>query len=145
MWGRRRSWIVAAALLAASGCTVVNEPLNQLQKSFPGASEATYWPDSEGGETFVALAFSGGGMRASAFAYGVLTALDDTIGPDGRPISENVALISAASGGAVTAAWFGLKGPDGLDEFREAYERDFVDDLILNAGGQAFNPSEIIL
>ncbi|MET4682230.1 patatin-like phospholipase family protein [Brevundimonas faecalis] len=68
----------------------------------------------------VALAFSGGGARAAAFSYGALLELRDRRRPDGRRWIDQVAFVTGVSGGALTAAWFGLHGPDGLDGFRPA-------------------------
>lgn len=68
----------------------------------------------------IALAFSGGGARAASFSLGVLEQLRDTRAADGKPLISKVALVTAVSGGAITAAWFGQHGADGLDEFRAA-------------------------
>lgn len=83
------------------------------------AAAAGQVPDAE--EVWVALAFSGGGHRASAFAAGVLAGLDATPLADGSTLADRVRLIAAVSGGAVTAGWFALHGPDRMDEFRERY------------------------
>ena len=72
----------------------------------------------------IGLAFSGGGTRAAAFSYGVLSELDRTkVDPTGQKVSllDRVDYISGVSGGAVTAAYFGLKGRDGLSDFRERF------------------------
>lgn len=68
----------------------------------------------------VALAFSGGGARAAAFSYGALLELRDRRRPDGRRWIDQIAFVTSVSGGSLTAAWFGLHGPDGLDGFRPA-------------------------
>ncbi len=68
----------------------------------------------------VALAFSGGGARAAAFSYGALLELRDRRRPDGRRWIDEVAFVTGVSGGSLTAAWFGLHGPGGLDGFRSA-------------------------
>lgn len=67
------------------------------------------------------LAFSGGGARAAAFSLGVLRGLDAMRAQDGAPLSQRIALITAVSGGAITASYYGLHGRDGLDSFRAAY------------------------
>ena len=59
------------------------------------------------------LAFSGGGTRAAAFAYGVLEELAATpvvLGGRPRRLLDEVDLISAVSGGSFTAAYYGLYG-----------------------------------
>ena len=68
----------------------------------------------------IALAFSGGGARAASFSLGVLEQLRDTNAADGKPLISKVSLITAVSGGAITAAWFGQHGAEGLNEFRSA-------------------------
>ena len=74
-----------------------------------------------GGDTAIALAFSGGGTRAAAFAYGVLRRLDRLRTKDGRSYLERVVFVSGVSGGSVTAAYFGLKGRAALADFRERF------------------------
>ncbi|HVY87428.1 MAG TPA: patatin-like phospholipase family protein, partial [Hyphomonadaceae bacterium] len=39
---------------------------------------------------------------------------------DGKRLIDKVALVTAVSGGSITAAWFGQHGPDDLDSFRAA-------------------------
>lgn len=68
----------------------------------------------------IALAFSGGGARAASFSLGVLEQLRDTKAADGKPLISKISLVTAVSGGAITAAWFGQRGANGLDEFRAA-------------------------
>lgn len=64
-------------------------------------------------DTFVVLAFSGGGTRAASFNYGVLEKLrDTTVWIHGKPVRllDQVNVISAVSGGSYTAAYYGLFG-----------------------------------
>ena len=71
------------------------------------------------------LAFSGGGTRAAALAYGVLQGLRDTVvSIDGQPIRllDEIDAISAVSGGSFTAAYFGLHG----DKMFNRFENDFL-------------------
>jgi NTE family protein len=74
-----------------------------------------------GGDTAVALAFSGGGTRAAAFAYGVLRGLKDTPTKDGKNYLDQVVFVSGVSGGSVTAAYFGLRGASGFADLRERF------------------------
>lgn len=117
-----------AALLLASplltGCAALNAPINApLAGSGNAPLVEVTSADIGEGELFVGLAFSGGGMRASAFAYGLLEELRragvSTADPDG--LLDHVRLVSGVSGGSVTAAQFGLYGPRGLDDYREGY------------------------
>ncbi|MDZ4762843.1 MAG: patatin-like phospholipase family protein [Alphaproteobacteria bacterium] len=77
----------------------------------------------------IALAFSGGGARSAAFSYGALLGLREMRTPAGDRLIDRVALVTAVSGGAVTAAWFGQHGPDGLDGFRAALNKDWASRL----------------
>lgn len=133
--------IVCLTLLAS--CAAWNKPLNEpLDGENLALVEVT--PESIGaGELYVGLAFSGGGMRASAFAYGMLEELRAQSALTGTPdgLLDNVRLVSGVSGGSVTAAQFGLYGPRGIDGYRENY-------LITNAekymANSALNPVTLV-
>lgn len=76
-------------------------------------------------DTFVVLAFSGGGTRAASFSYGVLDALRETpITIDGkkRRLLDEVDVVTSVSGGSYTAAYYGLYG----DRIFSDYTRDFL-------------------
>jgi NTE family protein len=69
------------------------------------------------GEHTIGLSFSGGGLRAAAFAFGVLQSLAQ--GVQSQPsVLDDVAFISSVSGGSLLAAYYGLHGPQALDSFR---------------------------
>ena len=117
--------VAPGALLVAAGCgTIDNTPINLVTDRVE-ASSSGYIPDTgDDGSTIVALAFSGGGMRASAWAYGVLRALDamviDTV-PYPRTLVDNVRTVAGTSGGAVMAGYLGYKGKEGYKDFRERF------------------------
>lgn len=73
--------------------------------------------------TLLVLAFSGGGTRASAFAYGVLRGLDSLKIPGSHSTSllDRVNIVSGVSGGAFTAAHFALFGREGFREFENNF------------------------
>jgi NTE family protein len=122
----------ALCLLLLAGCTTFNLPANApvADGSHPMAQLTT--PDV-GGDTAVALAFSGGGTRAAAFAFGVLRGLDQLQTKDGKGYLERVVFVSGVSGGSVTAAYFGLKGRAALTDFRERFLiRNAEEDLNTN-------------
>ncbi|HSP17726.1 MAG TPA: patatin-like phospholipase family protein [Thermoanaerobaculia bacterium] len=74
-------------------------------------------------ETFVILAFSGGGTRAAALSYGVLQELARTrIHGGAGTLLDEVDVISSVSGGSFTAAAYALAGRMPL----EGFERDFL-------------------
>ena len=108
--------LVLSLLVSACATTPVapiNAPLGGLRADVQGRAPV--------GDDLIVLALSGGGARAASFHLGVLQALRDTRGRDGRPLSEHIALITSVSGGSVLAAYYGLHGDAGLDTFDTAY------------------------
>ncbi|MEA3275160.1 MAG: patatin-like phospholipase family protein [Pseudomonadota bacterium] len=71
------------------------------------------------GDISLILAFSGGGTRAAALAYGVLEELRDThvvIGGRRQRVLDEVDTISSVSGGSFTSAYYGLYGDQIFEE-----------------------------
>lgn len=112
--------MLGAALLGLAGCAtrvwntqikpVGLEDRYEFNTRFPHAPR----------DTFVVLAFSGGGTRAAAFSYGVLEKLRDTVVEvDGQPtrLLDLVDVITSVSGGSYTAAYYGLFGDRTFDDF----------------------------
>ncbi len=95
-------------------------------------------------ELFVCLSFSGGGTRAAAFAYGALLALRDTPigrGGESKALLDEVDCIAGISGGAFTAAYYGLFGKSTFDTFYQAFlVRDIQRELVL----RAVNPVNLV-
>jgi NTE family protein len=118
--------MVACAALVA-GCTQVihNEPINQPLTANPGAIEAATAPDVDSySDDIVALTFSGGGMRAAAFSYGVLQGFDETPvrGRTGTvSLLDRLDFLSGVSGGSILAAYYGLKGRAAMDDFKQRF------------------------
>ena len=123
-------------LLLLLSCAPWNQPQNQpLQgENAPLSAEAP------GDDLYIGLAFSGGGMRATAFAYGMLQELQaqSTGTPNG--LLDNVRLVSGVSGGSVMAAQLGLKGPPGMQGFRESFLTTDAEARMITSG---FNPLTI--
>ena len=113
-----KSLSVCFSLLA--GCATFDPPVNTPVAAGSNPMAQLTTPEV-GGDTAVALAFSGGGTRAAAFAYGVLQGLDRIPTRDGKNYLERVVFVSGVSGGSVTAAYFGLKGRAALADFRERF------------------------
>ncbi|MBM3529607.1 MAG: patatin-like phospholipase family protein [Alphaproteobacteria bacterium] len=112
----------AAFALALAGCaTIHNEPVNRPLSGAArhtidlGRDVATYSDD-----LLIGLAFSGGGTRAAAFAFGVLQELDETRTGQGT-LLDRVDFVSGVSGGSVLAAYYGLKRRSALADFRERF------------------------
>ncbi|HWK96322.1 MAG TPA: patatin-like phospholipase family protein [Pseudolabrys sp.] len=129
MLQRSRSIVVAGLVaMTLGGCASVhnlplNEPTANPLAGFirpAGAAEAAP-PSTVNGDTVVGLAFSGGGTRAAAFAYGVLDRMGKYRTRRQSPLLDHVGVVSGVSGGAIMAAYYGLKGPAALHDFRARY------------------------
>ena len=128
-WKRAGLWASAAAALALAGCgtfSAGNTPLNAALTNNSGTVEggASSPLVQDTAETAIGLSFSGGGTRASAFAFGVLQELaktEETRNGMRTPLIDRVSLVSGVSGGSVTAAYFALHGRDTLSDFRRKF------------------------
>lgn len=114
---------IAAALL--SGCVAGDRGPINLFVTEVGPASPEFVPDpGDDGSLVVGLAFSGGGTRAAAFAYGVLRELDEAVidqVPYRRTMVDDIRMISGTSGGAIMAAYFGYRGPEEYRDFRERF------------------------
>ncbi|MCJ0761740.1 patatin-like phospholipase family protein [Variovorax terrae] len=125
----RLSGVLVLAGLAA-GCSSVrpwiNEPLSPEQALAVTQGRAPLLDDSARSPSMlVAVTLSGGGARAAAFGYGVLSELQNTRTQEGgrmRTLLDEVDVISGVSGGSIIAAYYAAFGSEGLPRF----ERDFL-------------------
>src|SRR5215471_19045384 len=116
--------VIACSALMVSCAQIHNDPINlplQTAGSAPatefGAGVDTYYDD-----TVIALSFSGGGTRAAAFSYGVLTGIDDTPMPSRETsLLDRVDFVTGVSGGSVLAAYYGLKKRKALADFKQRF------------------------
>lgn len=108
--------LACLALLSACAGTPDTTPVNHRLVAMPPQPVVELGVDGDA----IALALSGGGARAASFSYGALLQLRDMKGSDGKRLIDRVALVTAVSGGAITATYFGQHGADGLDGFRAA-------------------------
>jgi NTE family protein len=104
--------IVLAIILAITitGCSY---PVRNFELKAISGSAGYRWanlPPDDMPDTLVIVSASGGGTRAATLELGVLRALDHTLLPSGKRLSEEVDMISSVSGGSVTAAYFALHG-----------------------------------
>ena len=140
---RRATLLAAAALLA--GCASVGVIDNQPLK--PAAGQARYTLDNfvrnldpRSDELSLALAFSGGGTRAAALAYGVMRELRDTrvvLNGQERSLLEAVNVISSVSGGSFASAYYGLYGERLFEDFESRFLRRNIEGALLRS---LFNP-----
>lgn len=124
--------VVLAVPVLLSGCasygTVVNRPLADVGP-LPRYSVVQALHSERSNQVTLVLAFSGGGSRAAALAYGVMQALRDTrVMLDGRPrrLLDEIDAISAVSGGSFTAAYYGLFGDELFSAFEPAFLRSDI-------------------
>lgn len=136
---RRWSLIALMAMIpflhsaCATYSRVENRPYTALDPDRAYAMHQAVQSQEANSITLV-LAFSGGGTRAAALAYGVLTGLRDTVvSVNGQSIRllDEIDVISAVSGGSFTAAYFGLHGDRLFDDFEQRFlRRDMSDQLL---------------
>jgi NTE family protein len=121
--------LLLALLTGCASLEAVNEPLpGQVDRShgYRPTDPSQY---REVGDVMLFVAFSGGGTRAAAFAYGVMQELRDTqigSGDESRRLLDDVDGISGVSGGSFPAAYYGLFGDRIFDEFEERFLRKNV-------------------
>jgi NTE family protein len=124
---------IASMGVGCIGFKTVNEPLEQFDPAY-GYRPSRADIRRERGRTHIYVAFSGGGTRAAALAYGVLEALRDTvIVVDGQPSTmlEEVDTLSGVSGGSFPAAYYGLFGDRIFDEFEPRFLRRNIQGAII--------------
>lgn len=115
-------------ILSLTGCVTYGDidNLPQTDRSADeGYSIANLQRSTAQSDTSVLLAFSGGGTRAAALAFGVMKTLRDTqvdTRDSSHRLLDDVRGISAVSGGSFTAAYYGLNGDDMFNTF----ETDFL-------------------
>lgn len=126
-----------------SGCVSLMESRTENVQLVRGESrQAVTGLETRGsGDVLMVLTFSGGGSRAAALAYGVLEGLRETpLQSPGkkRTLLDEVDMISAVSGGSITAAYYGLFGERLFSDFRQDFLQRNVTaelkDILLSAG-----------
>ena len=122
----------ALCLQLLSACvsygTISNQPIANVE---PSARYAINHAVNSGrsNEVTMVLAFSGGGTRAAALAYGVLEAMrETTVRLDGQSqrLLDEIDVISSVSGGSFTAAYYGLHGDETFTDFEKNFLRSDV-------------------
>lgn len=116
--------LMIITVLTVSGCATRtwNQPIENLAPG--GAYNFQTRLPANAEDIFVVLAFSGGGVRSAAFAYGVLEKFRDTqvvINGKQRRLLDEVDVITSVSGGSFTAAYYGLFGDRIFTDFKPAF------------------------
>lgn len=130
-----RQAAVLGAALALAGCSSVkpwiNEPLLPEDQGIPVRKS------ERDPSILVAVTLSGGGARAAAFGFGVLTQMQQTrFFWNGNPTTllDATDVISGVSGGSIVAAYLAAHGIDGLPRFEQEFLRqNFQNSLITQA------------
>ena len=132
-----------AIVLAASGCAhyPVNPPLETTNRQAGYRFQNPSSP-ANAEDLLLVLAFSGGGTRAAATAYGVLEGLAQT--PVGRPnkphrLLDEVDAISSVSGGSFTAACYALWGDRMFTDFEPRFLKKRVASAFFSANLYPWN------
>ncbi len=123
----RLTWL-CLVLLLGSGCAQFprNAPMQTIDTDTGYRVSQTARDTDDSTELVIVLTFSGGGTRAAALAYGVLEVLSESVVEfDGRSrrLVDEIDIVSAVSGGSVTAAYFGLHGTEIFDDFETRFLR----------------------
>lgn len=140
-----RAGTLTLGLLLLSGCTSFGVIDNRPKGASPSEDSYAILAEREGraaNDISLMMAFSGGGTRAAALAYGVLQEMRDTkVMIDGRPrrLLDEIDVISSVSGGSFTAAYFGLFGDRIFEDFEEAFLRRDVEGQLIRG---LLNPAE---
>ena len=137
-----RLLLVSFILLFFTGCATYGNINNQELDNAPAVnySVAASVSDQRSNQVTVALAFSGGGSRAAALAYGVLSALRDSkinLNNQPRRLLDEVDAISSVSGGSFTAAYYGLYGDKIFSHFEDEFLRRNITGELVHG---LFNP-----
>jgi NTE family protein len=104
--------------------STTNRSINRSRWALPPSVELGGTANASDDDTVVALSFSGGGTRAAAFAYGVLTAFAETHVPGlsrSGSLLDRVNFVTGVSGGSVLAAYYGLKKRNALSDFKQRF------------------------
>ena len=138
--------LVLLLVLQLSGCAhyLLNEPSRSFNKQKGYRFELLQAGPGNTDKLFICLAFSGGGTRAAALAYGIMEELRKTrIKVDGleKSLLDEVDVISSVSGGSFTAAYYGLFRKQLFQDFKTKFlERNIQGALV----AKLFNPVNLV-
>jgi len=120
--------LILAPLLSGCAHYPVNAPLTTAKPAAAGYRFENV-VQTNADDTSLVLAFSGGGTRAAALSYGVLEELAKTeVGPPSSEhrLLDDVRMVSAVSGGSITAAYYTLYGDRTFEDFEPRFLKKHV-------------------
>ena len=143
----RRS-LLLVAVVSLSACSSlkpwINEPLSTAQQAAEPRKAELQQTAARDPSMLVAVTLSGGGARAAAFGFGVLTAMQQARyqwkGRD-TTLLNATDVISGVSGGSIIAAYFAAYGIEGLPRFEEAFLRQNFQNSLIR---QALQPTNLV-
>lgn len=135
-------WVGLALAVALAGCSSVrpwtNEPMPLSEQA------VTQRPSQRDPSILVAVTLSGGGARAAAFGFGVLTEMQNTVfewNGQRTTLLDATDVVSGVSGGSIVAAYYAAHGIEGLPRFEHEFLRqNFQNSLIT----QALRPGNLV-
>ncbi len=138
---RQIACIITISMLLGCASRPINDPITQVDpKSGYRPSLLISKRQNNDPHTLLVLSFSGGGMRAAAFSYGVLEELRNTevaINGQRRRLVDEVDVVTGVSGGSFTALAYALYGDQLFPDYEHRFlKRDVQGTLI----GRALNP-----
>src|SRR5713226_5721221 len=134
--------VVLTAVAWLAGC--IHAPLNKPLAHYEPTGGIRYTsrtPPDVTSDVAILLFFSGGGKRAAALSYGVLSELAATTAPiSGRDqrLLDQVEVISSVSGGSFTAAYYCLYHDRIFTDFEPRFLKHNVNAALL---GRLFTPT----
>ena len=127
----------AALALGLAACGGPTQYANQpLPEGGINVDQRGLQPTLSRARPVILMAFSGGGSRAAALSLAVLEELGRykyTADRQTRRLIDAVDVVSSVSGGSVTAAYFGLYGPDDTTRLKDFLARDNMATLEIDA------------
>lgn len=135
-------WVGAALVVTLAGCSSVRPWVNE---PMPLEDQAvTQRPSMRDPSILVAVTLSGGGARAAAFGFGVLTEMQNTVfewNGQRTTLLDATDVVSGVSGGSIVAAYYAAHGIEGLPRFEHEFLRqNFQNSLIT----QALRPGNLV-
>ena len=133
-----RLFFLSALAILIGGCASVGKVENAsltADRNTPSYSLGIFQNKWRSDPNALMLAFSGGGTRAAALAYGVLEELRNTRvrgSIDDTRLLDEIHSISSVSGGSFTAAYYGLHGDGIFEDYEQVFLRQNVQGALIH-------------